>query len=39
MGYWYVARKFRVVRQDLQERVEARFDPYEDDDDEDWDLP
>ena len=27
VGYRYVARKFRVVRQDLQEGVEARFDP------------
>ena len=38
VGYRSVARKFRVIRQDLQERIEARFDAYKDDD-EDWDWP
>ena len=30
--YRYVARNFRAGRQDLQEGVEACFEPYEDDD-------
>ena len=38
VGYRSVTREFRVVRQDLQEGVEARFDAYKDDD-EDWDWP
>ena len=34
VGYRYVPSKFRVVRRDLQEGVEARFDPYKGDDED-----